>query len=58
MTILEEREKIKEVRSEVEKELETSTDGHRQSAATGHLNIYRTYARSIGIEGRLSWDLK
>ena len=35
--MLEEGEDIKEIRLEVEKELETSTEGHRQSAATGHL---------------------
>ena len=40
VTMLEKGEDIKEIKSDVEKELETSTDDHRQSAATGHLNIY------------------
>ena len=40
VTMLEKGEDIKEIKSDVEKELETSTDDHRQSAARGHLNIY------------------
>jgi hypothetical protein len=40
VTMLGKGEDIKEIKSEVEQELETSTDDHRQSAATGHLNIY------------------
>lgn len=40
VTISGQGEDIKEIKSEVEQELETSTDDHRQSAATGHLTIY------------------
>ena len=37
--MLEEGEDIKEIRSEVEKEMETSTDGHRQCSYRT-LNMY------------------
>ena len=39
VTMLEKGEDIKEIKSDVEKELETSTDDHRQSATIGHRSL-------------------
>jgi hypothetical protein len=40
VTILEKGEEIKEIRSEVEKDLEIFADDRRQSSFSEHLNIY------------------
>ena len=56
VTMLEEGEDIKEIRSEVEKEMETSTDGHRQCSYRT-LNIYYDAVIYCIQNADLSWYL-